>query len=174
MTGSGRRPTYDGTSFARHGVVLVTLNYRLEPLGFLHLGEAADGSGNLGLLDQVAALLWNKRNIRALGGDPARVTVAKESAGALSIATLLCMSAARGLFHQAILESFIPVYRDRTQAGRETQACLARLAIRGDILSALQAVPVETLLSAYQSGVAWPIVDGTTLPQTLWEAVAKG
>ena len=174
VTGSGRRPTYDGTSFARHGIVLVTLNYRLGPLGFLHLGEAPEGSGNLGLLDQVAALWWVKRNIRALGGDPGRVTVAGESAGALSIATLLCMPAARGLFHQAILESFIPVYRDRAQAGRETQDVLARLAIRRDTLSALQAVPVETLLSAYQKAVAWPTVDGTTLPQTLWAAVASG
>ena len=174
VTGSGRRPTYDGTSFARHGVILVTLNYRLGPLGFLHLGEAAAGSANLGLWDQVAALTWVQRNIGALGGDPGRVTVAGESAGALSIATLLCMPAARGLFQQAILESFIPVYRDRAQADRDTQAVLARLEIRGDAVPALQALPVATLLAAYQRGVAWPTVDGTTLPQGLWETVASG
>ncbi len=174
VTGSGRRPTYDGTSFARHGVVLVTLNYRLGPLGFLYLGEAAPGSANVGLLDQVAALTWIARNIGTFGGDPGRVTVAGESAGALSVATLLCMPAARGLFQQAILESFIPVYRDRAQADRDTRQVLDRLAIRGDALSALRATPVETLLAAYQRGVAWPTVDGTTLPQTLWETIASG
>ncbi|MDA8200252.1 MAG: carboxylesterase/lipase family protein [Thermaerobacter sp.] len=174
VTGSGRRPTYDGTSFARHGVILVTLNYRLGPLGFLYLGGIAAGSANLGLLDQVAALTWVVRNIDAFGGDPGRVTVAGESAGALSIATLLCMPAARGLFQQAILESFIPVYRDRGQADRDTEAFLARLEIRGDPAPALQALPVETLLAAYQRGVAWPTVDGITLPHTLWETVARG
>lgn len=173
VTGSGRRPTYDGTSFAHHGVVLVTLNYRLGPLGFLHLRDAP-GSANAGLLDQVAALAWVQRNISAFGGDPDRVTAAGESAGALSIATLLCMPAARGLFHQAILESFIPVYRNRAQAEQDTRAFLDRLAIRGDPLPALRRLPVETLLASYQRGVAWPTVDGTTLPQALWEAVASG
>ena len=178
VTGSGRRATYDGTSFAAHGVVLVTLNYRLGPLGFLYLdavgGAAFEGSGNVGLLDQVAALEWVQRNIAAFGGDPDRVTVAGESAGALSIATLMAMPAARGLFHQAILESFIPVHRDRDQAARDTEELLGQLHLAGDPVGGLQRLPVQDLLAAYQRGVAWPTVDGATLLAPLWEAVASG
>lgn len=98
VMGSGSNPLYDGTSFAeKHGIVVVTLNYRLGLLG-LH-------KGNWALRDQIAALTWVQRYIDQFGGDPARVTVMGESAGAISIATLLAMPASAGLFHQAILES---------------------------------------------------------------------
>src|SRR5690606_4159459 len=102
--GSGSSPLYDGTSFARDGVVLVTLNYRLGAFGFLELGDLdADltGSGNCGLLDQVAALEWVRDNIASFGGDPDQVTVFGESAGAMSIASLMAMPSAAGLFHRA-------------------------------------------------------------------------
>ena len=100
--GSGAIPTYDGGSFARHGVVLVTLNYRLGVEGFLRL---EDCSPNLGLLDQIAALKWVQDEIQAFGGNPDRVTVFGESAGGSSIAALMAMPAARGLFGRAICQS---------------------------------------------------------------------
>jgi para-nitrobenzyl esterase len=102
VRGSGALPTYDGTRFARDGVVCVTINYRLGADGFLYLG---DGIANRGLLDQVAALEWVQENIRAFGGDPARVTIFGESAGAFSVATLLSMPRAEGLFQRAIAQS---------------------------------------------------------------------
>ncbi len=88
MNGSGSVGAYDGSAFARDGVVCVTINYRMAAEGFLFLG---DGIANLGLLDQLAALRWVQENIAAFGGDPARVTVAGESAGAMSVTTLLSM-----------------------------------------------------------------------------------
>src|SRR5208282_971933 len=102
MNGSGSVGAYNGAAFARDGVVCVTINYRLAAEGFLYLD---DGIANLGLLDQLAALRWVQDNISAFGGDPARVTVAGESAGAMSVTTLLSMPLAAGLFAQAIAES---------------------------------------------------------------------
>ncbi len=84
--GNGSAALYDGASFARDGVVLVTLNYRLHAFGFLYLDElfdGAEGTGNLGLLDQLAALEWVRDNIAAFGGDPSNITVFGESAGAM-------------------------------------------------------------------------------------------
>ncbi len=100
--GSSAVPTYDGTSFARDGVVLVSINYRLGVDGFLFLG---DGVSNLGLLDQIAALKWVQENIAAFGGDPGNVTVAGESAGGMSVGTLLSVPQAAGLFRRAIAQS---------------------------------------------------------------------
>ncbi|GAA2779543.1 carboxylesterase/lipase family protein [Crossiella cryophila] len=101
-SGSGSVPCYDGSAFARDGVVLVTINYRLGADGFLWFGQ---GTPNLGLLDQIAALTWVRDNIACFGGDPANVTIFGESAGGMSVCTLLAMPAARGLFHRAIAES---------------------------------------------------------------------
>ncbi|MCX3064317.1 carboxylesterase/lipase family protein [Streptomyces beihaiensis] len=100
--GSANEPAYDGSAFARDGVVLVGVNYRLGADGFLHLPGAPD---NRGLLDQIAALEWVRDNIAAFGGDPDRVTVFGESAGALAIGRLLTEPRARGLFHRAVLQS---------------------------------------------------------------------
>jgi para-nitrobenzyl esterase len=108
VSGSGIDPTYDGTSFARNGVVCVTINYRLGAQGFMHLAdhfpEFAD-SGTLGSQDQVVALRWVQDNIAAFGGDPTRVTVAGESAGGMSVGALLAMPSAKGLFQQAVPQS---------------------------------------------------------------------
>ena len=93
---------YDGSHFARDGIVCVVINWRVGAEGFLYLG---DGDANRGLLDQVAALEWVQENIAAFGGDPANVTIFGESAGAMSIGTLLAMPRAQGRFRRAILQS---------------------------------------------------------------------
>jgi len=110
VSGSGSDEIYDGTALAAHGVVVVTFNYRLGTLGFLaHPLLSAESpeniSGNYGLLDQVAALRWVQRNIDQFGGDPAKVTIFGQSAGAESVSLLLINQSAQGLFHAAIAES---------------------------------------------------------------------
>ncbi|MES2171203.1 MAG: carboxylesterase family protein [Actinomycetota bacterium] len=106
MNGSGSVLEYDGSNFARDGIVCVTINYRLSADGFLYTAaDAETGVANLGLQDQVAALRWVQENIAAFGGDPARVTLAGGSAGAMSVTTLLAMPSAKGLFAQAITQS---------------------------------------------------------------------
>ena len=108
--GSGSQALYDGSVLARRGdTVVVTINYRLGPLGFLRLADVTNGkipsSGSEGMLDQVAALEWVRDNIAEFGGDPGNVTIFGESAGGMSVGTLLAMPAARGLFHKAIPQS---------------------------------------------------------------------
>ena len=102
MFEAGSGATYDGSRFARDGTVCVTINYRVGAEGFLYLG---DGTANLGLLDQIAALEWVRENIAAFGGDPGRVTVFGQSAGGMSVGTLLSMPRAGGLFRRAIAQS---------------------------------------------------------------------
>ncbi len=114
--GSGSSPMHPGkTLAARGGVVVVTINYRLGPLGFLPLKQLTNGkipaTGNEALLDQVAALQWVHDNIAAFGGDPNNVTVFGESAGAMSIGALMAMPQSRGLFQKAILQSGASTFR---------------------------------------------------------------
>jgi len=110
IRGSGSRATEDGAALARKGAVLVTINYRLGPLGYLAHPELTaesehNSSGNYGLLDQIAALQWVQRNIASFGGDPNRVTIFGVSSGAFSVCYLVATPLAKGLFHQAIGES---------------------------------------------------------------------
>src|SRR5262249_2194659 len=108
--GSGSTPGYNGEALARKGVVLVTMNYRLGVLGYMAHPELTKesehhSSGNYGLLDQIAALEWGRKNIAAFGGDPNRVTIFGESAGSWSVNYLMASPLAKGLFHRAIGES---------------------------------------------------------------------
>jgi para-nitrobenzyl esterase len=179
VMGSGSDPQFDGTSFAaNHKIVVVTLNYRLGLLGFAYLndlaGEDAHYSANCGLLDQIAALGWVHDNIAAFGGDPDRVTVMGESAGAMSIGALLAMPAAHGLFQRAILQSGAASNVSTCpKATRIASALLAKLRVKPSQLSSLADMPVENLLTV-QSALGrefseryhalGPVIDGATLP----------
>ncbi len=182
--GSGQQRVYDGSSFASVGdVVLVTVNYRLGPLGFLYLGdmagEAYASSGNCGLLDQVAALQWVRENIAAFGGDPDRVTLFGESAGSLSVSALLCMPAAKGLFQRAILQSGVLLGAlsmiDAAFAADVTRRVLASLDVAPDNFEALVNMPAEDLIEKTQDIGLWmPVVDGVSVPVSLMEAIKTG
>jgi para-nitrobenzyl esterase len=197
MNGSGSVPEYDGTAFARDGVVCVTINYRLAAEGFLFLDDDPLGehSANLGLLDQLAALRWVRDNIAAFGGDPSRVTVAGESAGAMSVTTLLSMPLAEGLFAQAIAQSGAGAHTLSTQEGRTVAGYLAEaLGVTADRES-VKAVPLDKLVRAASDLVVevqtapdpakWgqlalsllpfaPTVDGPVLPLAPIDGMAAG
>jgi para-nitrobenzyl esterase len=152
LNGAGSSPIYNGTTFARHGdVVVVTVNYRLGAFGFLHLddifGDDLAGSGNAGILDQVAALEWVRDNIAAFGGDPDDVTIFGESAGGMSIGTLLGLPAAEGLYHRAIIQSGSSSFASR--AGSATKIAQAVLEIAGiTTVEELESAPAEAILAA--------------------------
>lgn len=187
VAGSGREPMYDGEALARQGVVMVTINYRLGVLGWLAhpdlSAESGDGvSGNYGLLDQVEALRWIQRNIAAFGGDPDNVTIAGESAGALSVMYLLAAPPARGLFHRAIAQSAYmisaPALRESVHgapSAEEAGVELSRkLEVRGmPRLRAMdaQALTVQAALAGY---FPLGVVDGQTLPAQLVEVFDRG
>ncbi|WP_085523712.1 carboxylesterase/lipase family protein [Tuberibacillus sp. Marseille-P3662] len=181
--GSGSGDGYDGISFASLGdVVVVTINYRLGILGFLHLddvdGEKYASSGNCGLLDQVAALKWIQDNIEAFGGDPNRVTIFGESAGAMSIGVLMAMPSAQGLFNQAILQSGAASnVLTRTTATQMANIVLNAVEVASDDLAKLEQMPVDQLLEAASDLPALglgPVIDGVTLPESPEEALSSG
>jgi len=159
--GSGSSPLYHGESFARDGVVLVSINYRLGAVGFLELGDldpAEAGSGNVGLLDQVAALEWVRDNIAAFGGDPDNVTIFGESAGAMSVSLLLSMPTARGLFHKAIAESgAASAAKSPAHAAADTREFLEAAGLSS--VAELRAAPVEQLLTAHATMAGARIAD---------------
>jgi para-nitrobenzyl esterase len=180
ITGSGGA-AYDGANLARRGdVVVVTINHRLNGLGFLHLGDLGGRefaeSGNVGMLDIVAALEWVRDNIGAFGGDPGNVTVFGESGGGRKTAVLMAMPSAQGLFHRAIIESG-PELRvnEREYATELAQAVLAELSIAPDNLHALQEMPLAAIMKGLAGATAKmpssnarggfrPVADGTVIP----------
>ncbi|SDM74846.1 carboxylesterase/lipase family protein [Allokutzneria albata] len=179
----GAGSDYDGTAYAARGdVVLVTINYRLGAFGYLYQPELP-GSGNLALLDQVAALRWVRSHISAFGGDPGNVTVMGESAGGMSIGALLGMPAARGLFRRAVVQSggVRPVFTAR-DAAATTSAMLRELGLREDQSAMLARVPVAEF-AAVASAVAvdpelggerfHPVLDGEVLPRHPITALAR-
>ncbi|GAB3580800.1 carboxylesterase/lipase family protein [Calidifontibacter terrae] len=145
VRGANSLGAYDGTAFARDGVVLVGINYRLGVAGF---PVTDDAPTNLALRDQVLALQWVRDNITAFGGDPANVTVMGESAGGMSVATLMAMPAARGLFRRAIIQSGGGVAAGRPEDLRSfTRAVADKLGVE-PTAAALSAVEPEHLLQA--------------------------
>lgn len=140
MNGSGSLAQYAGSAFARDGVVCVTINYRLGAEGFLYTPEV---TSNVGLLDQIAALEWVRDNISAFGGDPAKVTVGGESAGAMSVTTLLSMPQTEGLFHAAIAESGAAAHTMSPQTAEKVTTFLAAALNVEPTRAAIAALPPE-------------------------------
>jgi para-nitrobenzyl esterase len=186
VIGAGSETIYDGTRLVRRGdVVVVTINYRLGPFGFLRaaeLGGGLDSTGNEAMLDQVAALEWVRDEIAAFGGDPGNVTVLGESAGSVNIACMLTMPRARGLFHKAVLESgSLNHTRSPEAALVTTREILKQLDIAPEKGSRLRDVPARQLLSA-QNAVAGrsvvppfsPVTDGDLIPRDPFAAIASG
>ncbi len=184
--GSSRETLYEGTRMASKGVVVVSINYRLGVLGFLaHPGlsaESPDGlSGNYGLLDQIEALRWIQRNIAAFGGDPANVTIAGESAGGLSVAYLMAMPSARGLFAKAILQSAYTTsaaalkrLSNGTPSAEAAGEALAAKLGASDI-AALRAMDAEKLTNkAAFAYFPFPTVDGKLIPRQLVDTFDRG
>ena len=184
---AGSGSTVDGTNLAKGGdVVVVSINHRLNVLGFSYLAETSGGgrefaqSGNVGLLDIVAALRWVNENIEAFGGDPSRVMVFGESGGGMKTSCLMVAPQARGLLHRAGVQSG-PGLRmmEREQAARVTDALLREVQLEPKRLRELQSLPVERLLAAYYSvrnrdfpdrhftdlTCFAPVVDGEVLPR---------
>jgi para-nitrobenzyl esterase len=181
-------PLFDGAALARLGVVVVTFNYRLSAEGFGHFDGAP---ANRGLLDQVAALRWVQDTIAAFGGDPRRVTVFGESAGAGSIAALMAMPVATGLFQRAITQSVPGLYFSEGLATDIAAATAGKLGLppsarelarlppsrlndAADEVAGTMAANPRWGQAAYLQAPFAPVVDGDVLPAVPWQALADG
>jgi para-nitrobenzyl esterase len=189
-TGSGSSPLYDGANLAHtHDVVLVSINHRLNVFGFTYLAEAAGPefalSGEVGMLDVVAALQWVRDHIERFGGDPNLVTIFGQSGGGRKVATLMSMPGAKGLFHRAIIESGAVLrLTEPKDAAHDTQLLLDELGLKAGQIRELQAVPVERLIAANTAIASKiparepgttpnsPTIDGKVLPHHPWDPAA--
>ncbi len=196
--GSGSQILYEGKYLAKKGVVVVTINYRLGPFGFMAhpklSKESPRGvSGNYGLLDQIEALKWVQRNIDRFGGDPQNVTIFGESAGGASVCCLMASPLAEGLFHKAIVQSgaFLSMgmpsarrqedLKEAERLGERISAALGCTAER-DELAALRSKDARQVLEAFEKNAAGligrasigPVVDGHVLPKAPQEVFAEG
>lgn len=171
--GSGGLAWYDGENLAAKGPVIVTFNYRLGSLGFFAHPDLAkeaghSGSGNYGMMDAIAALQWVKRNIAAFGGDPNKVTVAGESAGAIMVGALVGSPQAKGLFTGAIAESGgwmgLTMARMRSSAEAEAGGAKAAEALGAKTIAELRAKPMDQLTGLQGVGL---VVDGSLIPEDL-------
>jgi para-nitrobenzyl esterase len=182
--GSSSMPLYWGDRLARQGVVVVTIAYRLGPLGFLAHAEltsesAHQSSGNYGLLDQVAALEWIQRNIAAFGGDPKRVTIAGQSSGAMSVSILMASPRAKGLFHRAVGQSgglFEPVQIAPSYllANAERDGAAYASSVGASSIAALRKLPAADLLGGKAASVGHPVIEPHLLPTSPYEAFSSG
>ena len=186
-TGSGSGPILDGTSLARRGdVVVVTINHRLNVFGFTYLGASGGEdfaqSGEVGVLDIVAALRWVRDNIDRFGGDPNLVTIFGQSGGGRKVATLMAMPSAKGLFRRAIIESGAVLrLTTREDAVRTTDLLFSELGIAKGNVRELQNVPIARLLAANAAVTSKltlrepgmvpnsPTVDGVVVPNHPWD-----
>jgi para-nitrobenzyl esterase len=202
IQGSGSNPLFDGEALALKNLVVVTFNYRLGALGFLATPELSkesghNASGNYGLLDDIALLKWVKENIAAFGGDPAKVTIAGQSAGAGSVGFLANSPLAKGLFIRAIAESHVRDPRDpdlrylsvswRALKTAEAQGVQYQAAHHADNLAALRALPWDAVIDGSNvpdmgvdtKGPAKPplfrpVVDGWVVPASYNDIFARG
>jgi para-nitrobenzyl esterase len=183
VNGSASMPLYWGDRLSQRGVIVVTIAYRLGPLGFLAHPEltaesARKSSGNYGLLDQIAALEWVRSNIAAFGGDPSRVTIAGQSSGAMSVSMLMASPRARGLFHRAIGQSgglfeplqIAPSYL-LTNAERDGKAYAS--SVGADSIATLRKLPAVDLLGGKAGGVSHPVIEPHALPVAPYDAFSS-
>lgn len=191
-TGAGANPSFDGTEFARRGVVLVTINYRLGRLGnFAHPALTAEAAGgpvsNYGVMDAMAALKWAQDNIAAFGGDPANVTLFGESAGAETVNILMAVPSARGLFHKAIAQSgfgrlkAVPVRGEGERYGVAFAASVGVSATGPEAMRALRALTPAQIVAAPDAVAGQPgarpmrpMIDGVVVVETPEQAFAAG
>lgn len=186
--GSTSEPGYSGEKLAQKGVVLVSIAYRVGQLGFLTHPELSaespyHSSGNYGLLDQIAALKWIQKNIAAFGGDPDKVTIFGESAGAISVSMLCASPLAKGLFHGAVSQSggsFGPTrpvtfpgenMKTLKQAEAEGQTYVQKAGVSS--IAELRKIPADKIPSGFGMAGGWPIIDGYVIPDdqyALYEA----
>lgn len=184
--GGGYHPSYDGEEFAKHGVVVVTFNYRVGVFGFLAHPDLtkeseAHASGNYGLLDQVAALRWVQHNIEQFGGDPNKVTIAGESAGAYSVSALTASPMSRGLFRAAIAESggYLVPKRDAMRSLADSEKIGANFAQSLGIadIAGLRAMSADNLMRAVEQMPDFfafqPCVDGAFLDEPVYATYSK-
>ena len=189
--GSGSEPWYNGAHLAKKGVIVVTVNYRLDAFGFLShpelTAESNDhASGNYGLLDQIASIGWVKRNIAAFGGDPGQITVFGESAGSISVSALMASPLAHGLFEHVIGESGAMLFPDKSLYAVAPLPKAEQAGVKfADLLSShsiaeLREQPAAALLEALTKNPdiprisRGPIIDGQVLPTNPAEIFAKG
>jgi para-nitrobenzyl esterase len=184
--GGGYHPTYDGEEFAKHGVVVVTFNYRVGVFGFLAHPELtkesdAHASGNYGLLDQVAALRWVQHNIAQFGGDPDKVTIAGESAGAYSVSALTASPMSRGLFRAAIAESggYLVPKRDAMRSLTDSESIGMNFARSLGVvdMAGLRAISADDLMKAVEQMPDFfafqPCIDGAFLSEPVYTTYSK-
>jgi para-nitrobenzyl esterase len=182
--GSASMPLYWGDRLARRGVIVVTLAYRLGPFGFLAHPELTresphNSSGDYGLMDQIAALKWVRHNIGAFGGDPERVTIMGQSAGATSVSLLMASPEAKGLFQRAVGESgggFEPMQLAPDwllpNAEKVGQAWASSLGAQS--IEDLRRLPADKLLEGPFNSVSHPVIDRFVLPASPYAAFAEG
>lgn len=161
MSGSSSQPFWDGTNLARNDAIIVSFNYRLGALGWMsmdHLSSDLKGSGNLGLLDQIAALKWVQNNIAEFGGDPNNVTAFGSSAGSTCILSIILAENTAGLFHRIVLQS-PPMFMVSPQEWAEMKGDIFARSLaldKSDLVQDLQAVEVETFLDSQTFMTTWP------------------
>lgn len=182
--GATSLPLYAGDALAAHGVVVVTIAYRLGAFGFLaHPAltreSAAHGSGNYGLMDQLAALAWVQRNIAAFGGDPAQVTIAGQSAGAMAVSLLIASPRSTGLFARAIAQSggvFEPVQIAPRYllANAETDGDAFVRGLGAATIADARELPAAKILAANADLITHPVVEPDVLPETPFDAYTSG
>ncbi len=179
FTEDGAR-NYDGSKLAADGTVVVTINYRLGALGFLAhpaLARRPDGpNGNYGLMDQIAALGWVRRNIARFGGDANNVTIAGQSAGGVSVLALLVSHRSRGLFQRAIVESGAFALRQRPLADADAtgEAFATAAGCADQTARCLRELPVTTLVNDFSAPVIPGVIDGRVLTESIDTALAAG
>lgn len=188
MTGYGHSAHFDGEHFARQGVILVTINYRINIFGWM-VSKELDAenehgvSGNYGLLDQIAALQWVNRNIAAFGGDPENITIAGQSAGAACIQALVCSPLTRGLFAKAIMQSGggpspFPDMVYPTLEKAEEMCDITSLGVKN--LAEARALSAMELLERWKNTMPkpvlqrYPVVDGYVLTDGIMETIREG